>query len=125
MRKSGYAALVAGVTILAAPAQAVGLADLAKIVLGGSSVLKKADDKCGSSFSLSARDQLALTFARSAAEQALPISEFLSLDQASAADATKAAEAPTFCAETKTKKKGLLSKIGKAAKGLAGKRLGI
>ena len=112
---------IAGLSlIMSSPALAVNLGDLAKVVLGGGSILKKGKEKCGSSLGLTTKEQLQLTFARAAAERALPISEYLMLDQTAKAEADVASQSPTFCAETKTKKKGLLSKIGKAAKGLAG-----
>jgi antitoxin component of RelBE/YafQ-DinJ toxin-antitoxin module len=113
-------ALVPFAAMAGTPALAIGLEDLAKVVLGGQSVLKKADETCPQSrFSLTRSDQLALTFARAAAEQALPISQFQSLDQASTADANAEAAKPAFCAETKKKKTGILSKIKKAGKSLA------
>ena len=125
MRKIGLIALVGLGLFAFTPAHALGLGDLAKVVLGGGSILKKGQAKCGSALGLTSVDELKLTFARAAAERALPISEFLAIDKASNAEADKAAESSTFCPETKAKKKGLLSKIGKAAKGLAGKGLGI
>lgn len=110
--------------LAATPALAIGLGDIAKVVLGGQSVLKKADETCPkSSFSLTKSDQLAMTFARAAAEQALPISQFQSLDQASTADADAQAAKPAFCAETKKKKTGIMSKIKKAGKTLAKARV--
>ena len=125
MRKTRLVALAGFGLFALTPAHAVGLGDLAKVVLGGGSILKKGKAKCGSALGLTSADELKLTFARAAAERALPISEFLAIDKASNAEADKAAESTTFCPETKAKKKGLLSKIGKAAKGLAGKGLGI
>jgi hypothetical protein len=126
MRKSISIGLVAlaGVTI-ASPAMAVGLSDLAKVILGGGSILKQGQTKCGSSLSLTTKESFQLALARAAAQKALPSSEFLALDGASAAEASTAAQSPTFCAETQKKKSGILSKIAKAAKGLAGARLGI
>jgi antitoxin component of RelBE/YafQ-DinJ toxin-antitoxin module len=101
-----------------APARAVGLDDLAKVVLGGGSVLKKGQEKCGSTLGLTQNDSLAITFARAAAERALPISQFTQLDQAAEADALKQAETPTFCPETKQKKSGLMKAIKKAGKSI-------
>jgi antitoxin component of RelBE/YafQ-DinJ toxin-antitoxin module len=118
--------MVSVVALAASPASAVGLEDLAKVVLGGQSVLKKADETCPkSSFSLTKSDQLALTFARAAAEQALPISQVVAIDQASTAEATTDAKNPAFCNETKKKKSGLMSKIKKAGRALAKARLGL
>lgn len=122
MRKSvlgvGAAAL-----LLAGPARAVGVEDLAKIVLGSGSILKKAEASCQASGKLSKSDTLALTFARAAAEQALPISQFQSLDRAADAEATSASQATGFCPETKKKKSGLMSKIRKAGKALIQARM--
>lgn len=108
------------------PATAMGLEDLAKVVIGGQSVLKKANEDCPrSSFSLTRADQLALTFARSAAEQALPISQLTAISDASSAEAAVEAQKPAFCTETKRKKSGLMTKIKKAGRQLAQARLGL
>ncbi len=104
--------------VMTAPARAAGLDDLAKVVLGGGSILKKGQEKCGSALRLTQNDSLAITFARGAAERALPISRFTLLDQAAEADAIKQAEAPTFCPETKKKKSGLMKAIKKAGKSI-------
>ena len=120
MRYATLAALAASSLMIASPVLAVGLGDLAKVVLGGGSILKKGKEKCGNALGLSTKEQLQLTFARAAAERALPISEYLALDQTTKTEAEVASQSPTFCTETKAKKKGLLSKIAKAAKGLAG-----
>jgi antitoxin component of RelBE/YafQ-DinJ toxin-antitoxin module len=104
--------------MLTTPAAALGLGDLAKVVLGGNSVLKKGEQKCGTSLGLTKNDSLAMTFARSAVEQALPISQFTALDKSAEVDATTAANAPTFCNETKKKKSGLMKSITKAGKSI-------
>jgi hypothetical protein len=114
----GFAALA-----IAMPAQAVGLGDLAKVVLGGGSILKTAEAKCGTSAKLTKTDQLALTFARAAAEQALPLSEFVALDRATVDEAEAAAQSSTFCPETKKKKAGLMAKVKKAGKALIKARM--
>jgi len=57
MRVFGFAA--ASLVLLAStPASAVGLGDLAKVVLNGSSVLKKGEQKCGSAFGLTRDEDL-------------------------------------------------------------------
>ncbi len=117
------ASVFAAAVLAAAPAHAVGLGDLAKVVLGGSSVLKKGAEKCGTSLGLTQKDDLALTFARSAAEQALPLSEFTALDTATKAEADTSATSPTFCADTAKKKTGIISKVKKAGQDLLKKRL--
>jgi hypothetical protein len=105
------------------PANAVGLADLAKVVLGGKSVLKKAETKCGAPAALSLQENSAISLAVEAARKALPQSQFLALDSASETAATKASTSTTFCPETATKKKGLLQKIGGAGKKLIGAKI--
>jgi antitoxin component of RelBE/YafQ-DinJ toxin-antitoxin module len=104
--------------LAATPAAALGIGDLAKVVLGNSSVLKKGEEKCGSSLGLTKNDSLAMTLARSAVEQSLPISQFLALDKATQVDATTSANAPTFCNETKKKKSGLMKAMSKAGKSI-------
>jgi antitoxin component of RelBE/YafQ-DinJ toxin-antitoxin module len=114
-RGIGAAALALMITT---PAAALGLGDLAKVVLGGNSVLKKGEQKCGSSLGLTKDDSLAMTFARAAVERSLPISQFSALDKSAEADATSAANAPTFCNETKKKKSGMMKAITKAGKSI-------
>jgi antitoxin component of RelBE/YafQ-DinJ toxin-antitoxin module len=124
MRKltNGVIGLALAVAIVS-PAAAVGLGDLAKVVLGGGSILKKGEAKCGSSLGLTKDDSLALTFARAAAERALPISEFTALDSAANAEADKSATSSTFCNETKKKKSGMMKSIKKAGKSILAKRI--
>jgi hypothetical protein len=112
--------------LMAAPALALGLGDLAKVVLGGKSVLKKAETKCGAAGSLSAQDNSTISLAVAAAKKALPEAQFLALNSAAENDATKQAETPAFCPETAKKKKGLIGKIGSAGKKLLkAKALGL
>lgn len=126
MRKfTGAAMGIVLAVALASPAVAVGLGDLAKVVLGGGSVLKKGEEKCGNSLALTKDDSLALTFARAAAERALPISEFTALDRAANSDAEKSSTSSTFCPETKAKKSGIMKAVKKAGKSiLMGRVLG-
>ncbi len=114
----GILAFGAVAVLLSTPAQAVGIADLAKVVLGGSSTLKKGQEKCGTSLALTQQDSLAITFARAAAERALPMSQFSVLDQAAEANAATDAQSSTFCPETKKKKSGLMNAIKKAGKSI-------
>jgi len=106
----------------ASPAAALGLGDLAKTVLGKSSVLKKGEEKCGRALGLTNEDSLAITLARSAVEQSLPLSQFIALDQATQAEAANASNAPTFCNETKKKKSGLMKAMSKAGKSILKKK---
>ncbi len=114
----GYSVAVAAFGLVATPAAALGIGDLAKVVLGNSSVVKKGEEKCGSSLGVTKEDSLAMTLARGAVEQSLPISEFLALDKATQVDATTAANTPTFCNETKKKKSGLMKAMSKAGKSI-------
>jgi hypothetical protein len=121
--------LIIGVTVAAltiAPAGAAGLGGiggLAKTILGGKSVLKKAEQKCGNSFALSNDENATITAAVAAARKVLPAAQFLSLDTAAQTDANTQAQSSTFCPETKVKKKGILSKIGGAGKKLLGAKI--
>jgi hypothetical protein len=115
LKSFGVAALLAGLSV---SALALGVGDLAKVILGGGNVLKKAEAKCGSSLALSNDESLALTFARAAAEKALPISQFTALDTQTAKEADQQAQSNTFCTETKQKKPGMMSKIKKAGKSI-------
>ena len=128
MRKGNWMAACAGTALVLGTfgtAQAVGLGDLAKVVLGGGSILKKGKQKCGSALGLTSKEDLLLSFARSQAQKSLPLAQFTALDQVSNAEAEKASESPTFCADTAKKKKGLLGSIGSAAKKLAKGRMGL
>jgi antitoxin component of RelBE/YafQ-DinJ toxin-antitoxin module len=114
--------MIALTGLFAAPAAAVGIEDLAQVVLGGGAVLKKAEQTCAN-VRLVKNDQLALTFARAAAEQALPISQFQAIDQIAVSDAAKEAESKGFCQGTKKKKSGMMAKIKKAGKALVKARI--
>ncbi len=125
MRKS----MILGATALAlvtVPASAIGLDDLLKTVLGGKSILKKAETKCGQTATLTRADNNTINLAVSAVKSAVSSDKFMALDQVARADADTQAQDPAFCPETKKKKKGILSKIGKAGKAiLGGKKLGL
>jgi hypothetical protein len=105
-------------SVATAPAQALGVADLAKTVLGGSSVLKKGEEKCGQSIGITKRDSLAITYARGVVEQTLPISQFVALDQLATTDAATAAQNDSFCKETVAKKPSMMKTIVKAGKAI-------
>lgn len=114
---------LAALALLASPAAAE-TGDHAKIVFDNGSILKKAEANCGAMGRLSRRDSLALTYARAAAEQSLPLSEFEKLFRASEAEATTASAATGFCAQTKRKRPAMMSRIKKAGQALAAKRVG-
>jgi hypothetical protein len=128
MRKQKWIAAVAAAGVLlsvAGPASAVGLGDLAKVVLGGGSILKKGTQTCGSKLTLTSQEDIAIALARSTVQKSLPATQFLALDQVSKVEADTAATSPTFCADTAKKKKGILGSIGKAAKSMAKARIGL
>jgi hypothetical protein len=120
-------AFVVSCGLIAAPAAAVGLGDLAKVVLKGGSVLKKGEAKCGSSLKLSSAENLIISEARAAVFKTLPAAQFTALDADAEAEADTSAQSPTFCNETKKKKKGLLGKIKGAGKSIlkGGKLFGL
>jgi hypothetical protein len=117
MRKS-ISAIVVSAALVATPVAALGLGDLAKVVLGGKSVLKKGAQKCGSSLALTPSDNLTIDTAMMAVKKFLPATQFTALDTAAEADAANQAKAVTFCDETKVKKPGILGSIGKAGKSI-------
>jgi hypothetical protein len=125
MRKS-VILVAATLVTLATPVSAIGLGDLAKAVLGGNSVLKKAETKCGTEAKLSAGENQTIDAAIAAVRQAIAPDRFATLDDAARVEADTQSQSETFCPETKKKKKGILSKIGKAGKAiLKSKALGI
>jgi hypothetical protein len=125
MRKflvSGIAAFI----LLSPPAGAAGLGGLgtlAKTILGGKSVLKKAETKCGTGFALTNQENTTITTAVAAAKKVLPASQFLALETSAQNDANTQAQSATFCPETKAKKKGIMSKIGDAGKKILGAKI--
>jgi len=114
IRKSICGALLAA--LVSSPAMALGIDDLARVVLGGNSVLKKAEQTCGTSSQLSLRDNATLGGAIEAVRRSLAPDRFTTLENVSRADADSQAQTPAFCTETRKKKKGLLSKVGKAGR---------
>jgi dihydroxyacetone kinase len=119
MTKSFWTVALVSTGLAVAPAHALGLDDLAKVVLKGGSVLKQGETKCGAPAKLSTGDTLKLAFARAAAERAIPVTKFMELDAQSAQEAATEAQASTFCTEAPKKKKSLIKKIGDAGKLLA------
>jgi hypothetical protein len=126
MRTKAITALSASAIMtlgIATPANAVGLGDLAKVVLGGSSVLKKSETTCGKAAALAPQESMTIQVARQAAQKVLSPEQFLALESASDTQATTAAQSPTFCNETKAKKPGLLKSIANAGKKLLGAKM--
>ncbi|MEY4501259.1 MAG: hypothetical protein RIS52_1149 [Pseudomonadota bacterium] len=111
--------------LVATPALAVGMFDLAKTVLGGKSVLKTAEQKCGSALALNQQDNTTIDFAVAAAKKAIPQAQFLSLDSQSNAQAAQQSQQTGFCDNTKKSKKGILGKIGDAGKKLIRGKIGL
>jgi hypothetical protein len=104
-------------------AQAAGLGDLAKVVLGNGAVLQKGNDTCANKLSLASDEMLALSLARQAAQSVLPSREFLSLDTAASAQAVTQAQSPKFCDKTAKRKNALLDAVKKAGQKLVTARV--
>jgi hypothetical protein len=110
---------VAMAAMVSVPAQALGVGDLAKVVLGNGATVQKAAETCPTNkFALTSQDSLTMQIARAAAEKALPQAQFLALDNAASTQATTAAATPGFCNTTAKKKSGLLDAIKKAGQQL-------
>lgn len=109
---------IASLTMSSVPAHALGLGDLAKVVLGNGATVQKAAENCPTKVSLTTQDSLTMQIARAAAERALPAEQFLALDTAASKQATTQAAAPAFCNQTAKKKNGLLDAIKKAGQQL-------
>lgn len=107
----------------ASPAMALGLGDLAKVVLGNGAVLQKGADSCPDKISLAEGERLALSVARQAAQSALPAEQFLSLDSAASAKAVVQSQKPNFCNQTAKKKNVLLDAVKKAGQKLVTARV--
>jgi antitoxin component of RelBE/YafQ-DinJ toxin-antitoxin module len=117
--KSGYYAALGTMLVMASvPAHALGVGDLAKVVLGNGATVQKAADACPNKVALTSQDSLTMQIARAAAEQALPSAQFLALDMAATTQATTQAATPGFCTQTAKKKSGLLDAIKKAGQKL-------
>lgn len=109
---------IATVALLVTPAHALGVGDLAKVVLGNGATVKKAAETCPNKVTLTSQDSLTMQIARAAAQKALPEAQFLTLDNAATTDATKASTTTGFCNTTAKKKNGLLDAIKKAGQQL-------
>jgi hypothetical protein len=118
----GILGVIAALT--AVPAYA-GLGDLAKTVLGGRAVLQRGADTCPNALALSGEEQLALTFARQAAQSALPGDQFVTLDATANSNAVTASQKPGFCTQTSKRKDVMMKAIRDAARKLATARLGL
>jgi dienelactone hydrolase len=123
MNKIFGAALVAMLAMNSVPAHAIGLGDLAKVVLGNGATVQKAAEKCPAKIMLTSQDSLTMQIARAAAEQALPQAQFLALDTVATTQATTQAATPGFCNQTAKKKNGLLEAIKKAGQQLVTRRV--
>ena len=120
-RKLGLALALA--LTVSAPAHALGLGDLAKVVLSNGATVQKAADSCANTVTLAPADLLTLSIARQAAEQALPGAQFLALDTAANSQAATQAQAPGFCTTTAKKKVKLLDAIKRAGQKLVTARV--
>ncbi len=115
--------VVMTLAMISAPAQALGVGDLAKVVLGNGATVQKAAENCPTKVSLTSQDSLTMMIARQAAEKILPATEFLALDTAATTQATTQATTPGFCNQTAKKKNGLLDAIKRAGQQLITRRV--
>jgi antitoxin component of RelBE/YafQ-DinJ toxin-antitoxin module len=118
MKLTYGAALAVVIAMTSVPAHALGVGDLAKVVLGNGATVRKAADACPNKVTLTSQDSLTMQIARAAAERALPATQFLALDTAASTQATTQAATPGFCTQTAKKKSGLLDAIKKAGQQL-------
>ena len=100
------------------PAQAIGLSDLARIILGNGATVQKAADACPNKVTLAPEESLALSVARQAAESALPSMQFMALDTAATSQAVTQSKAPGFCNKTAKRKNVLIDAVKKAGQKL-------
>ncbi len=124
MRKT-VGVVASSLVLVSAPAAAIGLDDIAKVVLKDKAVLKKADTKCGTAAKLTAADNSTIDTAVAAVRRAIAPNTFSSLENTAKVEAETQSQSPTFCPETVKKKKGLLSRIGKAGKSILKGGLGL
>ena len=88
-----YKAVTAvALVLISTPALAIGVEDLAKVVLNGNSVLKKAETTCGDEAKLSLSDTATLDTAVGAARKALVPERYTILEQVASAGADTEAE---------------------------------
>ncbi len=111
------ATVIAGL-MMTTPAYALGLGDLAKVVLGNGATVQKAADTCPNKVTLAPAETLALSLARQAAQNALPGEQFLMLDTAANSQAVTASQAPGFCTQTAKRKSVLIDAVKKAGQRL-------
>jgi hypothetical protein len=110
-------AMLAGL-LVSTPAYALGLGDLAKVVLGNGATVQKAADTCPNKVTLAPAETLALSLARQAAQNALPSEQFLMLDTTANSQAVTASQAPGFCTQTAKRKNVLIDAVKKAGQRL-------
>jgi hypothetical protein len=113
-----FGAALAATVLMTTPAYALGLGDLAKVVLGNGATVQKAADTCPNKVTLAPAETLALSLARQAAQNALPSAQFLTLDTAANSQAVTASQAPNFCNQTAKRKNVLIDAVKKAGQRL-------
>jgi hypothetical protein len=118
MKHVSGAVLAAIMIMTSVPAQAIGLGDLAKVVLGNGATVQKAADTCPNKVTLAPSETLALSLARQAAENALPSAQFLMLDTAANSQAVTQSQTPGFCNRTAKRKNVLIDAVKKAGQKL-------
>jgi len=108
---------------LATPAHAVGVGDLARVVLGNGAVLQKGAETCPDKLTLGFDEMLALTTARQAARSALSSEQFVRIESAATATAAKASQSSQFCNKTAKRKSVLLDAVKRAGERLVTARV--
>jgi hypothetical protein len=85
---------------------------------GNGAVLKKGADTCPNTLTLGFEELLVLSAARQAAQSALSSEQFIKIDTAATATATKAAQGSQFCNKTAKRKNVLLDAVKRAGQRL-------
>ena len=107
-----------GAALLAVVPATAATEDHARIAIGDGAMLKRAEAVCGPAGKLAKKDLLSVTYARAAAEQALPLSQFQPLLQTSEDAALTASQAANFCADTRKRRSSMVSRVRKAGQAL-------
>lgn len=120
--------IAAAIGLAGMPASAVDIGttlEAAKLVLKGRKLLKAGESKCGSSLALAPQEDLLLSLAKSRVKKALPLNQYLALDQAVSRETDTASKAPDFCAKTREAKPSILDEVKQAATRFGMKQLGF
>jgi hypothetical protein len=116
MRKLAMAT-IALTALATAPVMAIGLDDLAKTILGGNSVLKKSEEKCGDKAKLTKSENSILSSAVSAVRQSISPEQFTAFDQIARANAETESTGSEFCPEPRRRKRACFQRLAKPPRG--------